>query len=204
MGFYTDRVLPALLDLTMRNKLLRPFRERVTSAAEGRVLDVGVGSGLNLPLYGARADEVFGLEPSHPLLLRASKNAELALVSVRLIEGSAEAIPLDDNSIDTVVMTWTGCSIPDIRSALGEMRRVLKPRGRLLFVEHGRSPEAGVQIWQDRLTPLWRRVAGGCHLNRKMDDLVEEGGFAIERLDTGYLRGPRIITFIYEGVARPG
>jgi ubiquinone/menaquinone biosynthesis C-methylase UbiE len=204
MGFYTDRVLPALLDLTMRNKLLRPFRERVTSAAEGRVLDVGVGSGLNLPLYGARADEVFGLEPSHPLLLRASKNAELARVPVRLIEGSAEAIPLDDNSIDTVVMTWTGCSIPDIRSALGEMRRVLKPRGRLLFVEHGRSPEAGVQVWQDRLTPLWRRVAGGCHLNRKMDDLVEEGGFAIERLDTGYLRGPRIMTFIYEGVARPG
>lgn len=204
MGFYTDRVLPALLDLSMRNKLLRPFRERVTSSAEGRVLDVGVGSGLNLPLYGARADEVFGLEPSHPLLLRASKNAELALVPVRLIEGSAEAIPLDDNSIDTVVMTWTGCSIPDIRSALGEMRRVLKPRGRLLFVEHGRSPEAGVQVWQDRLTPLWRRVAGGCHLNRKMDDLVREGGFAIERLDTGYLRGPRIITFIYEGVARPG
>jgi ubiquinone/menaquinone biosynthesis C-methylase UbiE len=203
MGLYTERVLPTLVDLSMRNKLLRPLRERVTAAAEGRVLDVGVGSGLNLPLYGTLAEEVLGLEPSHPLLVRASRNAELALVPIRLIEASAEAIPLDDSSIDTVVMTWTGCSIPDIRSALVEMRRVLRPGGRLLFVEHGRSPDARVQVWQDRLTPLWRRVAGGCHLNRKMDEVVQDGGFAIERLDTGYIRGPKIMTFIYEGVARP-
>jgi ubiquinone/menaquinone biosynthesis C-methylase UbiE len=203
MGLYTDRVLPTLVDLSMRNKLLRPLRERVTAAAEGRVLDVGVGSGLNLPLYGTRAKEVLGLEPSHPLLARASRNAKLALVPIRLIEASAEAMPLDDSSIDTIVMTWTGCSIPDIRSALVEMRRVLRPGGRLLFVEHGRSPDARVQVWQNRLTPLWRRVAGGCHLNRKMDDLVQDGGFVIERLDTGYIRGPKIMTFIYEGVARP-
>lgn len=203
MGFYHDRVLPALVDLSMRNKLLRPFRERVTASAEGRVLDVGVGSGLNLPLYGPRAEEVIGLEPSQPLLVRARKQAELAHASVQLIEGSAEAIPLDDRSIDTVVMTWTGCSIPDIRSGLAEMRRVLRPGGRLLFVEHGRSPDARVQVWQDRLTPLWCRLAGGCHLNRQMDDLVHESGFAIERLDTSYIRGPRIMTFIYEGVAKP-
>jgi ubiquinone/menaquinone biosynthesis C-methylase UbiE len=202
MGFYRDRVLPLLIDLSMRNKLLRPFRERVTAAAEGRVLDVGIGSGLNLPLYG-RANEVLGLEPSQPLLARARTNAESACVPVQLIEGSAEAIPLNDHSVDTVVMTWTGCSIPDIRSALGEMRRVLRPGGRLLFVEHGRSSDPGVQLWQDRLTPLWRRVAGGCHLNRKMDDLIQDAGFSIERLDTGYLRGPRIMTFIYEGSARP-
>ena len=203
MGLYADHILPALVDLSMRNKLLRPYRERVTASAEGRVLDIGVGSGLNLPLYGPRAEEVLGLEPSQPLLERAGKKAELAQASVRLIGGSAEAIPLDDNSIDTVVMTWTGCSIPDIRCGLAEMRRVLRPGGRLLFVEHGRSPDVRVQLWQDRLTPLWRRMAGGCHLNRKMDDLVQQGGFAIEHLDTGYLRGPKIMTFIYEGVARP-
>jgi ubiquinone/menaquinone biosynthesis C-methylase UbiE len=202
MGFYRDRVLPLLIDLSMRNKLLRPFRERVTAAAEGRVLEIGIGSGLNLALYG-RANEVLGLEPSLQLLARARTNAESARVPVQLIEGSAEAIPLDDRSVDTVVMTWTGCSIPDIRSALGEMRRVLKPGGRLVFVEHGRSPDPRVQVWQDRLTPLWRRVAGGCHLNRKIDDLIQQSGFTIERLDTGYIRGPKIMTFIYEGSAKP-
>jgi ubiquinone/menaquinone biosynthesis C-methylase UbiE len=100
-------------------------------------------------------------------------------------------------------MTWTGCSIPDILSALTEMRRVLRPAGRLLFVEHGRSPEARVELWQDRLTPIWRRLSGGCHLNRKTDELVEASGFTIERLETGYIRGPRIMTFLYEGSARP-
>jgi ubiquinone/menaquinone biosynthesis C-methylase UbiE len=202
MGLYSDRVVPFLIDLSMRNKLLRPFRERVTAAAEGRVLEIGIGSGLNLALYG-RANEVLGLEPSLQLLARARTNAESARVPVQLIEGSAEAIPLDDRSVDTVVMTWTGCSIPDIRSALGEMRRVLKPGGRLVFVEHGRSPDPRVQVWQDRLTPLWRRVAGGCHLNRKIDDLIQQSGFTIERLDTGYIRGPKIMTFIYEGSAKP-
>jgi ubiquinone/menaquinone biosynthesis C-methylase UbiE len=146
---------------------------------------------------------VLGLEPSQPLLARARTNAELAHVPVQLIEGSAEAIPLDDRCVDTAVMTWTACSIPDIRCALAEMRRVLRPSGRLLFVEHGQSPDPRVQVWQDRLTPLWRRVAGGCHLNRKMDDLIQQSGFTIERLDTGYIRGPKIMTFIYEGSAKP-
>lgn len=203
MGFYSDRVLPVLVDLAMRNKLLRPFRERVAGAAGGRILEVGIGSGLNLPLYGREASEIFALEPSGPLLMRARKNAGLAHAPVQFIEASAEAIPLDDRSIDTVVMTWTGCSIPDIRSALTEMRRVLRPAGRLLFVEHGRSPEARVELWQDRLTPIWRRLSGGCHLNRKMDELVETSGFTIERLETGYIKGPKIMTFMYEGSARP-
>jgi ubiquinone/menaquinone biosynthesis C-methylase UbiE len=203
MGFYSDRVLPVFVDLSMRNHMLRPYRQRTTGAAEGRVLDIGIGSGLNLPFYGPHADEILGLEPSRPLLARASKNADLAQRPVQLIEGSAEAIPLDDRSIDTVVMTWTGCSIPDIHSALGEIRRVLRPGGRLLFIEHGRSPDPRVQVWQDRLTPLWRRVARGCHLNRKVDDIVQGSGFAIERLETGYIHGPKVMTFLYEGVAKP-
>jgi len=122
---------------------------------------------------------------------------------VQLLEASAERIPLADRSMDTVVLTWTGCSIPDIATALDEMRRVLKPGGRLLFVEHGRAPEPGVARWQDRLDPLWRRIAGGCHLNRKIDDLLVDAGFRIDRVDTGYIPGPRIMSFLYEGAATP-
>jgi ubiquinone/menaquinone biosynthesis C-methylase UbiE len=161
MGLYQDWVVPSLIDLSMRNKRLRPYRERVAGAAEGRVLDVGIGSGLNLPFYGQRAREVLGLDPSPRLLARAQDAARHTQVPVHLLEGSAERIPLADRSMDTVVMTWTGCSIPDIRAALKEMRRVLNPGGRLLFVEHGRAPEPGVARWQERLDPLWVQVSGG-------------------------------------------
>jgi ubiquinone/menaquinone biosynthesis C-methylase UbiE len=203
MGFYEDWILPALIDLSMRNKRLRPYRERVAGAAEGRVLDVGVGSGLNLPFYARQAREVFGLDPSPQLLERARRNMPRTDVPVRLLEGSAERIPLADRSMDTIVMTWTGCSIPEIGTALVEMRRVLKVGGRLLFVEHGRAPEPGVARWQDRLDPLWLKFSGGCHLNRKIDDLLAEAGFRIDRLETSYIPGPRIMTFLYEGEARP-
>jgi ubiquinone/menaquinone biosynthesis C-methylase UbiE len=136
-------------------------------------------------------------------LARADGNAEHLQIPIYLLEGSAERIPLADRSMDTIVMTWTGCSIPDVRTALGEMRRVLKPGGRLLFVEHGRAPEAAVARWQDRLDPFWQRLSGGCHLNRKTDDLLSEAGFRIDRLETGYIPGPRIMTFLYEGTATP-
>ena len=121
---------------------------------------------------------------------------------VDLLEGSAEALPLDDASVDSVVTTWTLCSVADPVRALREARRVLRPGGRLLFVEHGRAPELRVSRWQDRLTPLWKRVAGGCHLNREIDSLVSAAGFRMERLDTGYMRGPRVMTFMYSGQAR--
>jgi ubiquinone/menaquinone biosynthesis C-methylase UbiE len=135
----------------MRNKRLHPYRERTAGAAEGRVLDIGIGSGLNLPFYAQKAAEIFGLDPSLPLLARAQSKASRRQTPVHLIEGSAERIPLADRSMDTIVMTWTGCSIPEIFAALEEMRRVLKPCGRLLFVEHGRAPEPRVARWQDRL-----------------------------------------------------
>jgi ubiquinone/menaquinone biosynthesis C-methylase UbiE len=167
------------------------------------VLDVGVGSGLNLPFYARQASEVFGLDPSPRLLERARRNMRRADVPVRLLEGSAERIPLADRSMDTIVMTWTGCSIPEIRTALVDMRRVLKVGGRLLFVEHGRAPEPGVARWQDRIDPLWQRFSGGCHLNRKIDDLLADAGFRVDRLETGYIPGPRIMTFLYEGAASP-
>jgi ubiquinone/menaquinone biosynthesis C-methylase UbiE len=122
---------------------------------------------------------------------------------VEFIEGSAETIPLERGSIDTVLTTWTLCSIPAVSEALREMHRVLKPSGRLLFVEHGRAPEANVQWWQDRLTPIWKLLGGGCHLNRAISALIEDAGFQFERIETGYVRGPRPMTFMYEGSARP-
>jgi ubiquinone/menaquinone biosynthesis C-methylase UbiE len=202
MGLYQDWVVPTLIDLSMRNKRLRPYRERVAGAAEGRVLDLGIGSGLNLPFYSRQVGEVFGLDPSTRLLARARSKTQGMQTPVHLLEGSAERIPLPDHSMDTIVMTWTGCSIPEIGAALNEIRRVLSPAGRLLFVEHGRAPEQSVARWQDRLDPIWRRFSGGCHLNRRIDDLLSSAGFRIDRLETGYIPGPRIMTFLYEGVAR--
>jgi ubiquinone/menaquinone biosynthesis C-methylase UbiE len=203
MGFYEEWILPALIDLSMRNKRLRPYRQRVAGAAEGRVLEVGIGSGLNLPFYAGQVRDVVGLDPSPRLLVRAQGTSHGMQLPVRLLQGSAERIPLADRSMDTIVMTWTGCSIPEIGTALRDMRRVLKIGGRLLFVEHGRAPDPGVARWQDRLDPLWIRFSGGCHLNRKIDDLLADAGFRIDRLETGYIAGPRIMTFLYEGAARP-
>jgi ubiquinone/menaquinone biosynthesis C-methylase UbiE len=203
MGFYEDRILPHVIHLTMRQDALDPYRRRVVAAAAGRVLEIGVGSGLNLPAYPRHVTAVVGLDPSAKLLERARRAAGAVPYSVELIEGSAEAIPLDDRSVDTVLTSWTLCSIPDVARALREARRVLTVGGRLLFAEHGRSPDTGVARWQDRLTPVWKRISGGCHLNRPIDRLVEEAGFRIERLEKGYMTGPRLMTFMYEGLARP-
>jgi ubiquinone/menaquinone biosynthesis C-methylase UbiE len=202
MSFYQRHVLPRLLYMAMRQEALLPFRQRVVSAAEGRVLDVGIGSGLNLPLYVPAVRTVIGLDPSEELLRMARERAAAAPVPVELLEASAEAVPLDAASIDTVVSTWTLCTIPDANRALAELRRVLKPGGTLLFVEHGRAPEPIVALWQERLDPLWRRIAGGCHLNRKIDDLISSSGFRVDTLANARLPGPRTHTFLYEGRAR--
>jgi ubiquinone/menaquinone biosynthesis C-methylase UbiE len=203
MSFYQRYIIPRLTHLAMRQKQLLPFRQRVIGAAEGRVLEIGIGSGLNFPLYGAAVTSVIGLEPSSELLNMARPRAEAAVAPITLLDASAETIPLDSGSIDTVVTTWTLCTIPNAAQALGEMRRVLRPGGALLFVEHGRAPEPGVARWQDRLDPLWSRLAGGCHLNRKMDDLISSGGFRIDALENARIPGPRTHTFLYQGRARP-
>jgi ubiquinone/menaquinone biosynthesis C-methylase UbiE len=203
MGLYQDRILPWLTHLTMRQSRLVPYRTRAAAGATGRVLEIGIGSGLNLPFYGPGVGEIIGLEPSPKLLGFARAAARERNRALALIEGSAEAIPIESASIDTVLTTWTMCSIPNVDAALAEMRRVLRPNGRLLFVEHGRAPEPRVQWWQDRLTPMWRRVAGGCHLNRAVADSVTRAGFRLERLDMGYMPGPKPMTFMYEGAAQP-
>lgn len=203
MSFYQRYIIPRLTHLAMRQRQLLPFRKRVIGAAQGRVLEIGIGSGLNFPLYGAGVKSVIGLEPSSELLNMARPRAEAAVAPIKLLDASAEAIPLDNGSIDTVVTTWTLCTIPNVAQALGEMRRVLRPGGALLFVEHGRAPEPGIARWQDRLDPLWSRLAGGCHLNRKIDDLIGGNGFRIEAVENARLPGPRTHTFLYEGKAGP-
>jgi ubiquinone/menaquinone biosynthesis C-methylase UbiE len=202
MGFYNDVILPRLCDLAMRNKQLQPYRERVISAAEGRVLEIGIGSGRNLPFYRSPVTELLALEPSRQLTAIA-RNAPHPGAPVNFIEASAEAIPLDDRSVDTVVTTWTLCSIPDAAMALTEMRRVLRPGGKLLFVEHGMAPDRNVRRWQDWLTPAWKRISGGCHLNRPISAMIEGAGFRIDRVETGYMPGPKAMTFVYEGSAWP-
>ncbi len=203
MGLYNDCLLPKLVHLAMRNKRLLTYRQRIVAAAKGRVLEIGIGSGLNLAFYPSNVGCVLGLEPSAQLRGMADRLAQRAPFPVRLLPGSAEHIPLDGHVVDTVVMTWTGCSITNVAAALGEMRRVLRPGGHLLFVEHGLSLDPKMERWQNRITPTWRRISGGCHLNRKIDDLLAEAGFEIETLHTGYIAGPSPFTFMYEGRARP-
>jgi ubiquinone/menaquinone biosynthesis C-methylase UbiE len=203
MGFYQDQIVPLLINLTMRRRDLAAYRSRVVPAADGRVLEIGIGSGLNLPFYSRNVERLIGLDPSANLLSMVRRNLRPDTPSLELIEGSAEAIPLENDSVDTVVTTWTLCSIPDAGRALREMHRVLRPTGRLLFIEHGRAPQPNVRWWQDHLTPAWKRIGGGCHLNRPIRSLIEDAGFQFDRFETGYMRGPKPLAFMYEGNARP-
>lgn len=200
MAFYQERVLPHLIQMSMKQEHFEPYRRRVTAAARGKVLEIGVGSGLNLPLYAADT-EIVGLDPSAKLLSMAREATVDRARNIELIEGSAESIPLPDHAVDAVVTTWTMCSIPDIAGALSEIRRVLKADGRLVFAEHGLAPSAGVVRWQNVLTPVWKRIGGGCHLNRPIDQLIAKNGFTLTRLQTGYMKGPKPMTFMYEGEA---
>ncbi len=205
MSIYQDRVLPYLIHLSMRQGNLATYRQRLLSAAEGRILEIGVGSGHNFRYYSERANHVIGLDPSPKLLSMARETirSQAFPFPVELLQASAEAIPLRSGSLDTVVTTWTLCTIPNVTSALAEMCRVLKPDGRFLFVEHGLSPDPAVRRWQDRLTPIWKRISGGCHLNRAISQLVQDAGFRIDRIETGYMKGLKPMTYMYEGFARP-
>jgi ubiquinone/menaquinone biosynthesis C-methylase UbiE len=201
MPIYQHRILPHLINFAMKSKEIAQLRAAHVSDAQGVVVEVGIGSGLNLPFYSHKVTRVHGFDPSTELLAMAREKAAAAPFPVDLRNQDASRIPLDEGSADTLVMTWTLCSIVDPSAALREMRRVLKPGGTFIFVEHGESPDWKVRKWQNRLTPLWRRLGGGCHLNRKIDDLVRDAGFDILALRTEYLPGPRALTFMYEGRA---
>lgn len=203
LGLYDRWILPRLTHLVMRSPRLAAYRQRAVARARGEVLEIGMGSGLNLPFYSDDVCRVLGLEPSLPLVRLAQQDARKSRLPLEVLIGSAEVLPLPDASIDTAVTTWSLCTIPDPLRALREIRRVLKSEGELLFVEHGLAPEPTIARWQSRLTPLWRRCTGGCHLDRPIEVLVQEAGFAITKLEKGYMGMPRFATFMYEGVARP-
>jgi ubiquinone/menaquinone biosynthesis C-methylase UbiE len=203
LRFCQQRVLPRLIHFGMRQKQLAPLRERLVAPARGRVLEIGIGSGLNLPFYPRDIEMLLGVDPSRELLQIAKRHSVWVHFPVERSEGRAEDIPLDAAAVDHVVMSWTLCSVADPLRALAEVRRVLRPGGSLLFVEHGRAPEPRVARWQDRLTPVWRRALGGCHLNRPIDQLLERAGLGPVELETGHLiSGPRFATFHYRGRAR--
>jgi ubiquinone/menaquinone biosynthesis C-methylase UbiE len=183
---------------------VRRQREKVVPLAVGRVLEIGIGSGLNLAHYDrGRVDGVYGIDPAVELQDRSRARAAASAVPVRLVTGSAESLPFSDGSFDTVVTTFTLCSIPNAVAALREARRVLKPAGRLLFAEHGLADDAGVARWQNRLNPFWFVISGGCNMNRPITALLRDGGFDLVRSETLYLPGPRVLTYNYWGAAVP-
>jgi ubiquinone/menaquinone biosynthesis C-methylase UbiE len=202
VSVYEKYVLPRLIHWAMRKKIATAERRKFIPLASGTVLEVGAGSGLNLPCYGPQVQKLYALDPSRELWKMARKRVREVPFPVEFLAASAERIPLEDMSIDTVVTTWTLCTIPNPRQALTDMRRVLKPDGRLIFVEHGHSPDPGVLAWQNRLTPVWKRIGGGCHLNRQIDDLIADAGFDITQIERGYSRGPKPMTYLYKGLAQ--
>lgn len=197
-------ILPRLVDFACRQKSVGERRDRAAPRARGRVVELGIGSGLNLPGYDPRTvTAVVGVDPSRPLLDRAARAARATAVPVLLARGDAQDLPIPAGWADTVVVTFALCSIVSPERALSEVRRVLAPGGRLLFVEHGLAPDEGVRKWQRRLTPAWRKVSGGCHLDRPIPDLVRAAGFEIEEIDADWMDAPKVAGWTWRGEARP-
>lgn len=203
-GLYSKHILPKIVHFTCSTKPCMYQRRKVVPLARGRVLEIGIGSGLNLPYYDSgKVTKVWGLEPSPEMTAMAEKAAQSVAFEVEFIGLPGEEIPLDDKSVDTVLMTYTLCTIPGAAQALRQMARVLKPGGELIFCEHGAAPDEGVRRWQDRVNPVWKRFSGGCHLNRSIPHLIEEGGFQVKDMKTMYLPGWRPASFNYWGTAAP-
>ncbi len=203
MGLYDKYLLPRLVHLTCGQKPNMRQRQKIVPLASGKVLEIGIGSGLNIPLYdAAKVDHLWGLDPSAEMWAIAQKNARDNHIDAEFIQSGAESIPLDDNCVDSVLVTYTLCTIPDAQKALSEIKRVLKPSGRLIFCEHGKAPDIAVERWQNRLNPVWKRLAGGCHLNRAIPQLLEQSGFKSSDMNTMYLPGWKPASFNYWGTAR--
>lgn len=201
MGFYEDRILPRVVDLALSGKPIGKLRRAVTADLQGEVLEVGFGSGRNVGFYPPEVTRVLAVEPASGGRKLADKRVARHAVAVDYIGLDGADLSLDDASVDHVVSTWTLCTIPDVARALTEIRRVLRPGGTLHFVEHGRSSDAKIARRQDRFTPLQRRIAGGCHLNRPIDTIITEAGLDLTDLETFTAPGPKILNFMYRGVA---
>jgi len=201
VGYYEDQVVPRFINVVLGTKELGQVRRRVASGLSGEVLEVGFGSGLNVPFYPSTITRVQAIDPALTGRKLGAKRIAASPVPIEFVGLDGSALPLETDSIDHVLITWTMCTIPDIERALEEMRRVLRPGGQMHFIEHGRAPDAKVVRWQDRINPIEKRLAGGCNLNRPIEKLVAGAGFTFDQLDTYYGKGPRSFSYFYEGVA---
>ena len=203
MSFYEERVLPHLINLACSSKPNRKQREKIVPLAEGDVLEIGFGSGLNLPFYDPqKVRKIWGLEPSAGMRRKARSMVDASEMDVEFIDLPGEEIPLQADSVDTVLVTYTLCSIPDANAALEGMRRVLKPGGRLLYCEHGIAPDENVRRWQGRLNPAWSKFAGGCNMNRDILGLITNSGFEITNDEQMYIPGVRMLSYNFWGSAK--
>ena len=203
MGFYDRHILPRLLNAAMSAKPITYQRRKVVPRAEGRVLEIGFGAGHNLPYYDAdKVERIWALEPAAEMRARSAERRAASKIPLEFIDLPSEKIPLDAASADTVLVTYTLCTIPDVMAALGEMRRVMKPAGRMIFCEHGEAPDESVKRWQQRITPIWKKIGGGCHVGRAIPKLIADAGFRVDDIQTMYLPGtPRFAGFNYWGSA---
>ena len=204
MGLYDKYILPKFLNCACGSKPINYQRQKVVPLAKGKVLDIGIGSGLNIPFYNSdQIDKVIGIDPSYELIELAKELANDSKTSIELVIGSAESIPYPDNFFDTVLVTYTMCTIPNVAIANKEMWRVLKDDGRLIFCEHGLAPDKKISKWQNRIDPFWGKIAGGCHLNRDIQKLITDAGFSFESLDKMYIPStPKFAGYNYWGIGK--
>jgi len=204
MSFYEERILPHIIHKLCSSSPNQKQRQKIVPLAEGRVLEIGFGSGLNVPFYDTgKVEKIWGLEPSEGMRAKAQPLADASAIDIEFIDLPGEEIPLDADSADTVVVTYTLCTIPDAVAALEGIRRVLKPGGRLLYSEHGRAPDEHVRRWQNRINPTWRKVAGGCNMNRDIPALFAAGGFQLQSDERMYIPGVKVLSYNYWGAAVP-
>lgn len=200
MGFYARHILPRCLDKACSIGPIEKQRAKIVPLAKGRVVEIGIGSGLNLPHYNAdQVTSVTGIDPDEHIWKRSAARRAAASFPIERVGLSGESIPLEDATADTVVVTYSLCTIPDPVQALREMRRVLKPDGEILFCEHGQAPDASVARWQSRIDPVWKKIAGGCHSGRRIPDLIREAGLTIHTLEEMYIPGPKVLSYNYWG-----
>ncbi len=204
MSLYERYILPHMINMGCGTRSVQEQRKKVVPLAEGRVLEIGIGSGLNIPYYNSKKVEfVWGLEPSEGMRKKARKNLDQSVVEIKWLDLPGEEIPLEDNSADTVLLTYTLCTISDWHTALQQIHRVIKPSGKLLFCEHGAAPDKSVLKWQNRINPIWKIICGGCHLNRPIPKYIEKGGFSIKNMEAQYMpKTPKFAGYNYVGVAK--
>lgn len=203
MGFYAKHILPRVLDAACGAKPFPRQREKVVPHAEGVVLEIGIGSGLNLPFYNpAKVTKIIGVDPDEHIWKRSADRRKACPIEIERIGLSGEDIPLGNNEVDSVVVTYSLCTIPDPVKALGEMTRILKPGGKIYFSEHGKAPDANVNRWQTRIDPIWGKIAGGCHTSRDIPDILKQADVKVNDMNEMYLPGPKLFSYHYWGVAR--